>query len=59
MKYGSVVQEAVVVENVEYYSLEDLVPMPCQEFIQRGFTADLNTALTAAVKSMTPFSQSK
>ena len=58
MKYGSVVQEAVVVENVPYYSLEDLVSMPCQEFIQRGFTGDLNTALTTAVRSMTAFTQS-
>ena len=59
MKYGSVVQEVVTVENVEYYSLEELVPMPCKEFIQRGFVADLNTALTEAVKSMTSFTQSK
>ena len=58
MTYGSVVQTAVEVESVRYYSLEDLVPIPCTRFLQRGFVVDINNALTKAVTGMAAFADS-
>ena len=57
--YGSVVQEIIEVEDIVNYSLEELVSMPCTDFVQRGYLTTLNTALTTAVTSMTAFTESK
>lgn len=55
MTYDTLVVSPVEVESAPYYSLEELVPFPCEQFLQRGFVPDLNTALTTAVNAMTDF----
>ena len=57
MKYGEAVQEPVMIEGAKYFSLEELVPIPCGDFLERGFVTDLNMALKTAIESTTVFSE--
>ena len=59
MKYGATVQAPVEIDSAPNFSLENLVPIPCGGFVERGFVADLNTAITTAIMSTTVFNEGK